>query len=283
MENEVVDSSVQIENTHVEAKGSIQPDNYVPVDTSKAAEQATQVNFIDMLNDNLKADPSILKFKDVNALAEGYVNASKLIGKRADALSAEDIKGIVPEETLARILLEKGVPEKAEDYKLELHDLPVSENALSQFLGLAHDLKLPNETVQKLADWQTHVAITERESWLEDGRVLMGKDYDKAVNGARSVVKEYFDKEDIDFLNQSGMGDHPSMLKLLYKIHQGMQETPVIQPNSSNAVQDSSAIEAEINSLRSNEDFMKAWRSGSAKAAAQIENLYKRRAELQRR
>ena len=67
----------------------------------------------------------------------------------------------------------------------------------------------------------------ESKKWAEDlkaDKEIGGADLDKNVENASRVVKKYADKEFVDFLNSSGLGNHPMLVRMFAKLGKAFGE-----------------------------------------------------------
>ena len=107
-------------------------------------EPPTTPGFHDDLEPDLKASPSILKFKDKNTLARSYVNLEKELGKRVGLPDFE--KG--DQKDVDAFWGKLGVPNAPEGYKLVPPKFPdgsgleFAKEDLDSFSKLAHEARL---------------------------------------------------------------------------------------------------------------------------------------------
>lgn len=133
----------------------------------------------------MKGHAGLTKFKDVNALAEGYINAEKMIGADKLVLPGKDAK---PEDWDS-VWNKLGRPEKVDGYQFpEVKDRPFTEadkGLQAVFAPIAHKLGLTQAQVTGLAEWQ--IALTTESIKLET---------EGAANAQAELRKEWGDQYD---------------------------------------------------------------------------------------
>lgn len=251
-------------------------------ETSTEASAGDINTFFEGLPDHLKAHKSLSKFDSVDKLADAYVNASKLIGKRISEVKPEELKGILDTEDLASMYRGMGVPETHEGYTLPEG---VDPDIAALVKTKAHGMGLPADKLSELLNLETEVTsmarAKEQESWRTDVITRYGKDLNRNIEMASGAVKEFGGQELINFLNQSGLGDHPVVIDTFLRIGKQMQEDsiPFGKGSRTKGTED---IRKEISDLRKDQDFMAKWKAGDRKNAERMNNLYQKLDELER-
>lgn len=105
------------------------------------------------LPEDIRAAPSMAKFKDPAELAKSYLEAEKLIGRKGVVVPGENA---TPEEVAAfRAAL--GVPDAPDGYGLAapegLPDGVWNEDSAKAFAAKAHELGIPPAAAKGLAEW----------------------------------------------------------------------------------------------------------------------------------
>lgn len=112
------------------------------------------------------------------------------------------------------------------------------------FLAVTKELGLNQESVQKVVDYYTGKFVpsvqqayeesqkqaTEKRNteWAAQATKDVGKE---GIDRARIALKEFGGKELTDFLNNSGLGNHPLLVKLFANIGDKMSESTLITGN----------------------------------------------------
>jgi hypothetical protein len=135
-----------------------------------------------------------------------------------------------------------GPPEK---YELKLPEgFEASDTSLSEFTPLAKELGLSNEQAQKLVDlyggrmqslitqqqeaWQQQVEAWRKEA--KDDPEIGGAKLDAAVKNGQRVLKQFGDETLVKYLEDSKLGDHPALLRMLNRIGAAIREDAIIVP-----------------------------------------------------
>lgn len=184
------------------------------------------------LPEDIKADPSLAPIKDLAGLAKSYVNAQKLIGGEKVAVPKDDTD---PQWDVVYNRL--GRPESPDKYDLAKPEgLPdYDEGAEKAFREQAHRLGLTAKQAKGLFDWygamagEKFAAASEaQKATMEQGlnalKAEWGQTFNDKVAQAQKAVGFYGDDELKGFLNESGLGNHPAMVKLFAKLGSGLKE-----------------------------------------------------------
>lgn len=130
----------------------------------------------------------------------------------------------------------EGVPET---YEVSVPDgAELDQAALDHFSPAFKELQLTNDQVQKLADLRLeeqqkqaqHWADTRR-SWVKQGEKdaeVGGDRYRASVATAQSAIGQFADQEAVQFLEDSGLGDHPAMLRMFHRIGAAMADDSIV-------------------------------------------------------
>jgi hypothetical protein len=240
-----------------------------PILTGGVGQNATPT-WRDGLPAELKNDPNIAKFNDPASLAKSYVEAQKLIGKKAVELPNEAWK---PEQW--NDLFDKlGRPKSPADYKFNTEIIPegrrdeamekyfaekMHTNGLTQkqaeelhkeFIGF--NMQREQAIQQEIAK-KNEVAMTQlKQEW--------GDAFNAKADAAFRAAKEFGGQELAQVLQETGLGNHPVMVKMFAKIGEKISEDTALGRNSSDSFVDSpSTALAEIDALKMDKDFMAAF------------------------
>jgi len=165
---------------------------------------------------------------DLPSLIRTAVHAQRMLGKSIrilDEKATADERVKWEDETYARL----GRPAKSEDYQITRPDLPEgftwNDNLEKWFRTVSHSIGLNSKQVQKLVDdyvkWemeQEKIARVELEDGLAKLKAEMGDDFPRAARGARAVVFRVGGEEFMKFLDDSGLGDHPAMIRFCARL-----------------------------------------------------------------
>jgi hypothetical protein len=195
------------------------------------------------------------------------VNAdNKTVGEleaEASAKAAAEA-GETPEAKAEREAAEakaKLVPETYEAFKLP-EGVEADEAMLGEFSTVAKELNLTQDQAQKLVDLQAKSALAEttarnemltkaldaqKTRWAEEIKndpELGGSKFDATVTTAVKAVSAFFGDDVRQLLNDSGIGNHPGLIRGLHKIGLAITEDRIVIPGSdASATDEKSAAE----------------------------------------
>ena len=257
MSNEqITQETVPVETTTTE---TAQPTT--PVATPAA--QPTS-SWKDSISEEYRADPSIEKFTEIDALAKSYINATKMIGQDKIVIPTKNSGQEAWDEAYAKL----GRPESADKYALDVKSEVVNldEGAIKSFTENAHQLGLNNKQAQGILEFyknnmegtaqqakiDTETAQSQAEQQL---RQEWGRDFDGKVKQAGALAKANINPEVLDMTlsNGTGLGDHPEIIKGFAKIANMMSEDKIVSTESEN-VNTVADIETEISAITNDTD-----------------------------
>lgn len=169
-----------------------------------------------------------------------------------------------PEAKLAREAAEAKAKEAPESY--EAFTMPegveANETLMTEFTALAKELGLSQEKAQKLVDLQAKTALEEtttrtdqltkaleaqKTRWADEIKndpELGGAKFDATVTTAVKAVSAFFGDDVRTLLNESGIGNHPGLIRGLHKIGLAITEDRIVIPGSdASATDEKSAAE----------------------------------------
>lgn len=227
----------------------------------ESIETPTELSFLDSLDEELRGQKALQDFKDLNGLAKSYLHLNSMIGKKVTDLSPEE---------LGQVYNKLGRPEKAEEYKLPDG---VHEEALGWYTKTAHELGLTQEQARSMAESYMELekvrteehekAINaQQEEWMAEIKKDFGSAFDKRVETAKKAIEAFGGAELREAMNQTGLGNHPAMVKAFSQIGKEMLESslPQADAEASFGVTPSDA-QNKINNLKRDPEFMKAYMS----------------------
>lgn len=179
--------------------------------------------------------PGVVKFKSVEELARGYVNAETMIGKKGVILPGDN----APPEEVAKFREAIGVPAQADGYKLAGKEGAPPEiwndATAKEIAAFAHEAALTPKQAQALADkWQTlgieggKITAAENERQHTEGKAALQKEwgtsFDAKHAAANLAIKQFGGDEIVALLAEKGLGNDPRMVKLFAQIGEKMGE-----------------------------------------------------------
>jgi len=218
----------------------------------------------DSISEEYRADPSIEKFTEIDALAKSYINATKMIGQDKIVIPTKNSSQEAWDEAYAKL----GRPESAEKYALDVKSdvVPFDETAIKSFAEQSHKLGLNNKQAQGILEFyknnmegsaqqakiDTETAQSQAEQQL---RQEWGRDFEGKVKQAGALAKANINPEVLDMTLSNGtrLGDHPEIIKGFAKIANMMSEDKIVATESEN-VNTVSDIESEISAITNDTD-----------------------------
>lgn len=122
--------------------------------------------------------------------------------------------------------------------------IELDKSGTEEFVAIAKELKLPQDAAKKLVDLEVkriragqeqHTALVE--SWAEQVKAdkdLGGEKLDENLAVARKAIDTFGTPELKGLLNSTGLGNHPEVVRLAYKIGKAISEDGFVrgQPKS---------------------------------------------------
>lgn len=188
--------------------------------TPKSGEESSWVSSLD---ESLKDNKTFAKFKDVNSLAAAYINAEKYISGDKVVVPG---KHATPEDW-SNVYKKLGLPEKAEDYKIQFKDgATIKEDFSKEFGAKLHSIGVLPHQAQALADWVSDSNISTSKNFMESRKAAQEKEvaalkaewgnaFDVKLARANKLLKEHGSDELGKYLKDTGLGNDTKLIKLL--------------------------------------------------------------------
>ncbi|MBW9430737.1 peptidase [Atlantibacter hermannii] len=154
-------------------------------------------------------------------------------------------------EELAAEKAEKDAADKAEKDKKpaapEKYEFAAPEgqeldtNALAVFEPIAKELGLTQEQAQKLVDIYPQIQQQQAEAWskqiadwgeqVKADKEIGGDKFNASVGLAQRALDQFGNPELREYLNASGLGNHPALVRFCAKVGKSMAEDSFVVPN----------------------------------------------------
>lgn len=136
---------------------------------------------------------------------------------------------------------QEGAPEKYEFKPAE--GLELDTSALEQFEPIARELNLTNEQAQKMVDLygtkimpmvqkrQSEVWQKTTEQWAAEVKAdkeIGGDKLTANLSAAQRALEQFGDQELKEYLDSTGLGNHPALVKAFIKVGKAMSEDKVV-------------------------------------------------------
>jgi hypothetical protein len=263
--------------------------------SSSVAEAEASADWKASLPEDLRADPALRDIKDVTGLAKSMIHAQKLVGMDRDKIvtvPGEDADEGTREEFYRKI----GRPETAKDYALPVENVQLPEGVQRNeemeawYKDTAHKFGLSAKQAAGL--YQEYMTFAGQS--LEAGNVQLeqmrdkvegelkkewGAAYETRMKQAVAPLKQFADEDFVEFLNTTGLGSHPSMIKFMHKVSTQLGEDSVSDPSRTEVLMTPAEAQAEIAKKYSDKTFMEAYTSKNHPshkwAVEEMSKLYK--------
>lgn len=181
------------------------------------------------LPEEYHSNHSVRESKDLDTFVKNSLEAQKLIGKDKIVKPGENAS----QEELDAFYEKLGRPKESGDYKFEKpqdwpEQLPFNEGLVPKAQEIMHKHGLTAQQAEGL--WKDYHNMmsesgqetlqtrqTETQNALEAYKQEVGSKFDGEVETARMALKQYGDEGLISLLNETGLGDHPAMIKAFAK------------------------------------------------------------------
>lgn len=135
----------------------------------------------------------------------------------------------------------QGAPDDYADFKLA-EGADLDAEVLTSFKGIAKELGISQEAAQKLIDLQGQLdskrmqaleaaQAEQSQRWADTVKAdkeLGGENYDKTVETAIKAVEKFGSPELRALLNETGIGNHPELVKFCHRIGKALSEDSLV-------------------------------------------------------
>ena len=263
-------SQEQITQETVPVAETTQTTTEAPKETTTQETQIEQAvptvakSWKEAIPEDLRNDPNISKFTELEALAKSYVNATRMIGQDKVAVPNNNST----EDQWNEVYDKLGRPESPDKYQLDAKSdvVPLDEGAIKSFAENAHQLGLNNKQAQGILEYyknsmegsaqQNQIDMeTAQANAEQELRKEWGGNYEANIKKAGAVAKANMDANILDMQLKDGtrLGDHPSIIKGFANIANLMSEDKLVSTESENVSQGTD-YEAEISKIVNDRD-----------------------------
>lgn len=165
----------------------------------------------------------------------------------AEAKAKADAEAKLKADEAAKVKDSEADKTKTEEKPIEYTDFKLPENfvadpdAIAEFKTVAKEYKLTQEQAQKLIDMQTSLAAKQskitQEQWenvqkdwrskSESDKEFGGAEFKANVGLAKKALDKFGTKEFREALEVTGMGNHPEIIRFLYKVGKTISEDSI--------------------------------------------------------
>ena len=202
--------------------------------------------WMEQLPDDLKGNELLTGFRTIGELGKKFIELDGRV-KKSVLLPGDD----ATEEERAEFFNRLGRPETPDGYELKRPELPdaihYDEEQEAEFRKTAHQLGLTSEQAKGLYDWYHRMVLNAyndaekaraelKEQAVKTLKSEWGDGFDEKVEIARRAVEKFGGDELKKFLDDSGLGDNPILVKAFYEVGSRILEDRTV-PGHGKAIQ----------------------------------------------
>ncbi|QDL30761.1 peptidase [Serratia liquefaciens] len=162
--------------------------------------------------------------------------------KPATEKTAEELAAEKAEKDLADKAEKDKKPAAPEKYEFAAPEgQELDANALSVFEPIAKELGLTQEQAQKLVDIYPQIQQQQAEAWskqvadwgeqVKADKEIGGDKFNASVGLAQRALDQFGNPELREYLQASGLGNHPALVRFCAKVGKSMAEDSFVVPN----------------------------------------------------
>jgi len=235
----------------------------------------------------LAHEPSLRNFDSVDKLANSYVHAVRKMGAPPESFLKIPQDG----ESWDHIHQALGRPESPGDYVFEDYN-EGEDNGMGYFRDWAHQQGFTQDQAQNVLGELNEIIVEGRNNQVQERQAVFdkgmdslhqewpGETFEENIDLARRAFTQFASKESMDLLDDSGLSDHPEMIKLFHRMGKQMGEANLVMGQSTGVgdLTPQSALE-KINELYNDEEFLGQYRDnqhpGHKEAMKRMDRLSK--------
>lgn len=234
----------------------------------------TATDWRSSLSEDLRENPSLRDFKDINGLAKSYVHAQSLVGGEKIPLpKPDDVEG------WKNVYSKLGRPETPNEYGFAKpedfpENIPWDDEAVNLFAKEMHDAGLSKAQASKLFETYNKntlgkiQAFNEQKAKQEEQGINSLKQewadkFNENAQIANKALKHYGGEEVAKTITESGLGNNAAFLKMFHKLGQNLNEDSSIGLNQSSNNLNPSLAKSQKANLLSDPLFSKAYYDAS--------------------
>jgi len=261
-----------------------QPQSEEQQPIEQAVTQPTQeVSFLETLPEDLRQEPSLQNFRNVEDMAKSLVHAQKMVG--ADKISIPGKHAT--EDDWKQVYSKLGVPESPEGYevKYEVQE-GASDQPVKEFVSQAHKLGLLPHQAQGILDYYSSLESQGRDELQKQAelskvnseqelRKEFGLAYDSKVQKANQVFKNFFadDMAEMKLQDGTSLGNHPAFIKALSGLSDKFSEDNLGTGQEENSGITPVQAEKEISKILGDKDHP-YWNKNHPNHQAAVEEVF---------
>ena len=206
-----------------------------PVQESEPAQQEqpaeTSNDWRASLPEDIREDPSLKPLQDINSLAKSYVHSQRMLGTDKVVVPG---KYATPDEWRG-FYHKVGLPEEVKDYELTSSDTDVDQEFFDDYKKASHKAGVLPSQAQEMFNWYMDKANAEVqrqedesarniENSMKTLQTDWGSTFESKINSARAAVNHFGDENLKAYLDESGLGNDPNLIKVFSKIGETLSD-----------------------------------------------------------
>lgn len=266
----------------LETPQNVDPSPTPNPDPNPNPDPTPQATWRDGLPDDIKADATLSRYADVEALARGHLETKKLVGSKLSLPAAD-----AAPEAWGEFWNAIGRPAEAADYDIKTVELPVDASAddraalveaTKPFKELAHKLGLTASQATALSEFdlaRNADFFAKGQAEVDALQAELGNDYAPKLAAAQAAAKQIFpgevgEKLSIELDRKVGSGE---LLKGFMRLAEIMGEHDLIETNNVEGFGAVADAQAKITELQGDATWRAKLNSGDAATKAQYDRL----------
>ena len=221
------------------------------------------------LPDGLDREPSLRNFDSVDKLAKSYVHAVKKMGVPPEQVLKMPNDEASWDETYNAL----GRPVSPDGYNFDNYEHEGGD--LSNYKEMAHRAGLNQAQAEIILDTVQNNIINSEQAYDEqreqeevNGLKSLQKDwgpeFNKNLNLAQRVFNRFADSETLDYIEETGVGNNPQMIKMLARIGEAFSEGgPVLTGEPRGSGLSPQEAQETISAKLSDPEFKRAYMTAS--------------------
>lgn len=217
--------------------------------------------WLEGVDPELISDPSLQAIQDIPTLVKSYVHAQKMVGK--DKVVVPDKNS--SEEDWKEFYRKAGVPDK-DNYKVEFDEEDFDEEIINKINEIGYENNLTPQQTKTMIDFaKEHFSSKEaaelealeqqeaeqlealKEEWGDEG-------FNSNIAKAITVIDEFGTPEFKEYLNETGLGNDPQLIRLLANIGNNLKEDSFEPDSVAHLGMTKQAAQEEVDAILGNMD-----------------------------
>lgn len=249
---------------------------------------ASETTWRDSLPEDIRGNENFQKYSSLESFAKGHLNAVGMLGKPVELK--------VPEgnDERAEFYNKLGRPEVSSGYEFNTpDDVPehmkaYADTRLNSFRDMCHSEGMSAAQATATYDWYMNgnkevmsKMETERTAELASMdnslKTEWGEMYAPHLAASHRALEKFGDEDLVRYLEESGLGNHPSMIKAFFEIGKGMMGDKFIEESQDSGGATPAEMDKQISSIQANPAYWNADSPERTSLVREMEELMKRK------